>query len=118
MRNIIVGLLSLSFAIILSLPSCTYRKTQEILGSVCDTSNTKYSTFVSTMINTNCNSETGCHGASAGSISLEAYTDVSGLASDILSRIKSGNMPKGHSKLDDCTIERFEAWVNKGARNN
>lgn len=118
MRKIIVGLLGLSFSIILSLSSCTYRNTQEILGSVCDTSNTKYSTFVSNFISTNCNSKGGCHGVSPGSISLEAYSDVSSVASDILDRIKSGNMPKGGTKLDDCSIERFETWVNKGARNN
>ena len=120
MRKIVLTLSSLTLVISLSFPSCSYRNTEEILGAVCDTSNTKYSTYVKNIITTRCNSESGCHGVDAGSISLETYADVtaSGIPDDILTRIKSGNMPKGSSKLDDCTIYKIENWMSTGAQNN
>lgn len=120
MKIIKASLVAFSVMLLTLFSSCTYRNTEDILGSICDTSGIKYSTYIQNTIQTHCNSESGCHGVSAGSISLESYTQVTenGVPTDILSRIKSGNMPKGAAKLDDCTISKIEKWVNDGAPNN
>lgn len=105
---------------ILSMFSCTNKNKQDILNQgICDTSNTKYSTVISPIITTSCNTQSGCHGgASLGSVSLESYQDVKDRVTDIVNRVNSGNMPKNNSKLDDCSISKIESWVNKGAQNN
>ena len=99
--------------------SCTNHNKQDILHlNICDTSITKYSTTISTIISNNCASQSGCHGPLPGSVSLEIYQNVKDRATDIVNRIKAGNMPKNNPKLDDCTILKIETWVNKGALNN
>ncbi len=105
---------------IFSVFSCTNRNKQDIIeNSICDTTITKYSTVISTIITTNCNTQSGCHGGvSLGSVSLESYQDVKDRAADIVNRINSGNMPKNNPKLSDCNILKIETWVNKGAQNN
>lgn len=99
---------------------CTNHNKQTILGNgFCDTSNTKFAAVIQPIIQTHCNTQSGCHGGiNYGSIPLESFQNIKDKYSDILSRIKSGNMPKGNPKLDDCTILKFETWVNKGAQNN
>lgn len=99
---------------------CTNRNRQEIMATnMCDTTLTTYSAIVSNIITTKCNDQSGCHGsASPGSVSLQSYQNVKDRITDILDRIKSGNMPKSNPNLDDCTILKIETWANKGAINN
>jgi hypothetical protein len=51
-------------------------------------------------------------------MSLEGYANVNSNYAEILTRIKSGNMPKGASKLDDCTISKIETWIGRGHQDN
>ena len=107
-------------ALIATFSSGTNRKKQDLLNvTVCDTANAKYSNAISVIVTNSCNTQAGCHGsASPGSVVLESYQSVKDRTGDILSRIQSGNMPKNNAKLDDCSIAKFESWVNKGALNN
>lgn len=94
----------------------------------CTTDNMSYANDVWPVINASC---TGCHsGASpSGNISLENYTDVAagadisaGNYGSLYGTIShaSGNspMPKGGSKLSDCTISKIKAWIDQGAQDN
>jgi hypothetical protein len=99
--------------------SCTYKSKEELLGSVvCDTSGVKYSSTIQPILTTYCNSQSGCHGANAGSISLVGYQNVFNNVDNVFSAIDNGSMPKGSTKLDACTINQFQNWLNQGAPNN
>ena len=107
-------------AFLFILTSCTNKNKQDLLNTmVCDTTNTKFSTVINQIIVTQCNTQSGCHGApSLGSISLEGYQNVYDNYAEILTRIKSGNMPKNNPALDVCSILKIENRINKGAQNN
>ncbi len=98
--------------------ACTNKNKQEFVAQ-CDISNTSYINDIVPIINTHCNSQSGCHGGvDIGSISLETYNDVKENIDDILVRIKTGNMPKNNSKLEDCLIAKIQEWKNLGTPNN
>ncbi len=118
---------TISIALLFSIVSigimqgCTYAHKDKVLGNsgICDTTNTKFAAVIQPIITTYCNTQSGCHGGSnLGSISLEGYNNVKDNYTSILSRIKSGNMPQGSPKLDDCTILKVQTWVDRGAQNN
>jgi uncharacterized membrane protein len=99
---------------------CTNNKKQTLLGNICDTTDTRFSTVVNPIIISECLS---CHSNSnavseGGGISLEGYANVNAYYQQILSDINSGRMPWGKSKLDDCTILKIQTWVNRGAKND
>lgn len=111
-----------------SLTSCYYHNEEEISGipQCSDTADITYSTGVQPILSTNCYS---CHSnavsASLGSgVKLENYADVVTRAQNgslVGTITHSGNyphMPKGGSKLDDCTIQVIQKWVESGALNN
>ena len=112
-------LLPLTFAFIALSTSCEYTNKDKLLANsgVCDTSNVKYSTTISTMMTNYC---TNCHGGSSpsGGINLEGYSNMSIYAAASLSAMKDGSMPQGSSKLDDCTINKLERWILNGSKNN
>jgi len=116
----------LSLFSMLCFSSCYYDKASVIYPSTasCDTASVKYSTFISPTLNTYCN---GCHGGSAAmgaGIVLDNYTSVktyvtsTKLLSSIQQNGTASAMPKGGSKLDACTINKFDAWIKNGAPNN
>jgi hypothetical protein len=107
-------------ASLLFLIGCTSKNKQDLLSTtICDTIDTKFSTVVNQIIVTQCNTQSGCHGSpSFGSISLEGYQNVKDNYASILTRIKSGNMPKNNPALDACSILKIETWINRGAQNN
>jgi hypothetical protein len=104
--------------------SCSYKNKETLLGSTtCDTINTKFGGVIMPIITTQCNTQSGCHGASAGSITLETYQEVKDNLPAILDRINrastaSGFMPKNNPKLDACSISQIQTWSNRGALNN
>jgi cytochrome c553 len=80
------------------------------------------------VINASC---TGCHSGSSpsGNVSLENYSAIAAAAAigagnygSLYGTIShaSGNspMPKGGSKLSDCTIAKIKAWIDQGALDN
>lgn len=99
--------------------SCTYKSKEELLAGVtCDTTGITYTSTIQQLVTTHCNAQSGCHGASPGSVSLITYQNVKDNVDNVMSEIESGGMPKGASKLDICTISKFQTWVNHGAPQN
>ena len=92
-------------------------------GTVCDSSQFKYSTNVSVILGTYC---LGCHGGTApsGGINLSTYNGVFQVASSgrLVGAVSHAPgyspMPKNTSKLSICQIAQIRKWVNSGAPNN
>lgn len=89
----------------------------------CDTANSKYSTVVMPILQTNCYS---CHSGSnvnAG-VSLDSYTQLRSLAlsGTLIGVITHASgypaMPEGKPQLSDCDINKIRSWINNGAQNN
>lgn len=111
--------------------SCYYDKADQVYPTPdCDTTAVSFSTDVQGVFSQYCNS---CHGGTAdlgGGIQLNDYTTASGLSLDGLyggegtllsSVLQDGGaspMPRGSSKIDDCSINIIRAWKNQGAPNN
>lgn len=116
-------LFSIIVFIALLVTACYYDNEEELYpdyGRVCDTLSVTYEPQISTLINNYCIS---CHGASVaatlgGSIGLYNYKQVSDQAAAVYGAIThSGGyspMPKGGSKLDDCTIAKLDKWIREG----
>ena len=108
-----------------SLPSCYYNNEEELLGTViCDTSAVKYSTVISTIVNTNC---MPCHSTAVKEfgISLEGYTNLKANIEPlgrVLGAIRHTSgyfpMPKNTAQLSSCDISKMEKWVSEGGLNN
>jgi len=109
---------------------CFYDKVdQQYPGGTCDTTVVRYSVEIKAILDANCSS---CHQGSApvSGINLYDYATISALALDgkyvygsLLSAVlhEGGNpnqMPQGGAKLPQCELNKFTAWVNRGAPNN
>ena len=101
----------------------------------CDTTGVTYSGTIAAIISdNNCNS---CHASavargSGGNIVLDTYTGtkVSALAGQLVPSVRQvatcttcvpaypsyEPMPRGGSKIDDCSIKKIVAWVNQGCK--
>jgi len=108
--------------------SCVYHNEEDLYpqSDSCDTSNITFSSSVQPVLQQNCLS---CHGNNTasslgGNIKLEDYQDVKLRADDgsLLGTITHERgyspMPRGASKLDDCTITIMEIWINSGFPDN
>ena len=92
-------------------------------GTVCDSSQFKYSTNVSLILGTYC---VGCHSGTApsGGINLSTYNNVYLMATNgrLVGAVSHAPgyspMPKNTSKLSECQIAQIRKWVNAGAPNN
>lgn len=87
----------------------------------CETTNVQYSAFVRPLIQARCQ---GCHSGNApqGGINLSTYANVKSVASNgklyaAVTRTADW-MPKGGTKLDQCTIDKLKAWIDAGAPEN
>ena len=106
---------------------CYYDKASLVYpsdGNTCDTTAITLSADINNILTASCFS---CHGgdaASGGGIQLEqyavikAYADNGRLLSSITQDGGASAMPQGASKLSDCNINKFRAWINNGAPNN
>lgn len=117
------------FFVIIIFHSCYYDSEEYLfpdINSSCDTLDITYNSTVQPVLQSYCYS---CHNNSnanalGGGIKLEDYNDVKIVADNdrLLGTISHeagySPMPKGGSKLDDCTISQIELWVNSGAPNN
>lgn len=127
MKHIVLvfGLLLTSFYF----SGCKYEN-EETLYGVCDTTNATYDQVVKPILVGNCNS---CHNSSnpGGGYNFTSYDDdVDGnlgvhssalngsLYGTIAWSTNFSQMPKGKSKLDDCSINKVKAWIDRGALNN
>lgn len=114
-RHIILGsIIILSFIV-----ACT-SDTEEPIA--CDTSGLTYSNEIAAIFNSSCATTNACHNTNASStFSLANYADI---AAQIPNNRISGAinhdsgfsaMPRGASKLNDCTISKIDQWLADGA---
>lgn len=115
MRYTLIVFLLFLFVALLS--ACTNHNQQTLLGGICDTSDTKFSSVVNPIITSKCVS---CHnnGSSAAGISLEGYANVALHYDAILRTMNNGSMPKNGDRVDACSITKIVTWVNRGKQNN
>ncbi len=119
----------LSAVSIVILAGCYYDNSETLypkLTSDCDTTQVTFSGTIKPMLQSYC---LVCHStsqasASGGSVKLELYADVKkqvdngkiwGAASQSAG---FSPMPKGGTKLDNCTLTKLKKWINDGAANN
>lgn len=118
--------------ILLSVPflnSCYYDNFSEINPVIggCDT--TGLITFngeISTIFNRSCGAaDVGCHKTgNSQNINLDEYASTSSAAANgsllgsILHQSGFTSMPLGGGSLDNCDIQKIQAWVNRGKPQN
>ncbi len=111
---------------LLLISSCEYNNLEVMypIEEICDTTDVSYSNSIQALLTANCGTTTTCHQAS-GSLSeipLVTYDDVMNVVAtgQFLSSVThDGNtalMPKGGSKLNDCSINTIKAWINQGTK--
>lgn len=121
--GIVLAIMALSM-----IPGCYYDNEEELypLDSFCDTVNVSYTAFVQPLIDANCYD---CHSQSAApsfgaGYDLETFATLQNKVNDgkLLCSIQHGSgcspMPKGGTKLPQCSINKVQAWIEAGAPNN
>ena len=110
-----------------SLDSCYYDIEEELYpayaNSVCDTNNVTYVKDIEPLIRNNC---LACHGTGIGlgNITLETYNDLQpyiqngALLGSMEHQAGYSPMPKGGTKLSQCSISLLKSWISKGSLNN
>jgi mono/diheme cytochrome c family protein len=114
-----IALLAISTLI----PSCYYDKEENLYPfAACDTSNVTYSQTVAPIMAANCNA---CHSGSSpeSGITTDSWTGLqtvvlNGKLIPAIEHTGPSQMPKGASKLPDCSISQIKKWVSNGAPNN
>lgn len=93
-------------------------------GTTCDTASVTYASTIKSIIDSKC-ATSGCHATNSPTgINLSAHTGLATIANNgklmasITHNGSASAMPKGMSKLDDCSIAKIQKWVNDGAPNN
>ena len=119
-------LLAITFIAIIFIYSCTKDKgalpPPVVVADTC-TSNIKFSTQVTAIINTKC-AVSGCH-LPSGYKDFTTYVNIMGNTSPATIKIRinstsSNVMPPSYSSytLSACEISKLGAWVDAGAPNN
>jgi hypothetical protein len=93
-------------------------------GSTCDTSSVTFAGSITPLLNsygcTNCHSGTN----PPGNITLTSYNGVKAKINDgrlwgAINHLPGFRpMPEGGNKMNNCDINKFRAWINRGALNN
>lgn len=103
---------------------CTKSNEEELFaGSVCATENVSYQAEIVPIMQNNC---LVCHSTAAGlgNIRLQRYTD---LIAYIPGGLLMGSirhdpgfkpMPQNGNRINDCDIEKLEAWIESGFPEN
>ena len=107
------------------LSACTYDNEEELFEDAdCPTLNMSLADDIAPILeSTGCIS---CHSTASpsGGVALEMYDDIKTVVDNgkLLSSIKwdgeATNMPMGGNQIDECLINKIEAWINQGALNN
>lgn len=112
--------------------SCAYNKESELYPTptvtpTCDTTNAKFTAFVSPLITASC-ATSNCHSTArqASGINLGTYTAIkSYIMADKATFLGSidrlpgySSMPQGAAKLAACDIVKLKSWINAGMLNN
>ncbi|RYG04631.1 MAG: hypothetical protein EOO02_05700 [Chitinophagaceae bacterium] len=113
----------------LAVASCSSDSEEDLLPpptppSGCDTAQVAFAATITPLLGTyGC---TNCHSGTApsGNINLSSYSGVKAKVDDgrLLGAITHADgfrpMPQGGNKMSDCDINKFRAWINRGALNN
>lgn len=122
----------LTFLFLISFVTGCYYDNEERLyptidsSNSCDTTNVTLSQSVMPILQSRC---LGCHGANVANglgsgINLETYSELTKWVNNgqLEGAINHDPgympMPQGASKLDDCSINKITAWINRGALND
>jgi hypothetical protein len=106
-----------------SMSGCYYDVEEELYG-FCDTTNVTFSGTVNNLLTSyGC---IGCHSGTApsGGFSLVGHAAVKAKAQGgrMVGAINHAPgfspMPQGGAKMNQCDIDKIEAWINAGAPNN
>ncbi len=114
------------FLTVLVFTKCYYDKADQVYPQPrnCDTTNIRLSVELNSILSANC---FACHSGTAESGSgiqldqyavIKTYADNGQLMSAITQDGKVSPMPKNASRLSDCDINKFAAWINNGAPGN
>jgi hypothetical protein len=105
---------------------CYYDNFEEIhpvLNETCDTTGTiTYTNTVAAILTSKCGSgDISCHKAgNTADIVLDSYVELNNYVLDgsfigsILHQTGFKPMPKGGGTLDNCNIQKIQAWLNRG----
>ncbi len=114
-RYIIVGTIILLSCLI----ACTSDMEEPM---TCETTGLTYTNEIAAIFNSSCANTAACHNASATStFSLANYDDVlieiprNRISGSINHESGFSPMPRGASKLNDCTISKIDQWLADGA---
>jgi len=122
----------LVLASLLSLQSCFYDNLDEIhaaddLFNPCDTSGViSYSADIAPIMANSCGANNTCHksGNSDSDLPLDNIQNIRDYVLDgtlmgsILHESGYEPMPEGGGKLSACSIQKIQAWINRGTPNN
>jgi hypothetical protein len=87
----------------------------------CDLTEARFGTFVKPLMQSKCQ---GCHSGNSpqGGIKLTNYAEIKTVALNgklYAALTRSANwMPQGGAKLDNCSLQKIQAWVQAGAPEN
>jgi len=111
---------------VLFFTSCTYHNEVDYFAGTtdtCNTSNMSFQTDIQPILQASCVS---CHnsGSASGGVNLDGYENAkpyaqSGKLSNVINH-KFGvtPMPMNADKLSDCTINKVDAWIDQGFKDN
>jgi hypothetical protein len=120
--SVVLSSLLLTWASV-SFSGCYYDVEEELYG-FCDTTNVTFSGTVNNLLTSyGC---LGCHSGSApsGGFVLSSHAAVKAKVTDgrLVGAINHhpgfSPMPQGGAKMNQCDIDKIEAWVTAGAPNN
>jgi hypothetical protein len=123
-KGFIVSFLLIAVALVYT--GCYYDKAELVYPqpAICDTVNMKYSADIVPILAANCYV---CHGGTASGSGgrkfdshalLVNYVNSGELVKAITHTGGVTPMPYNLPKLQECTINKIKAWVNRGAPNN
>ncbi|MBR9921287.1 MAG: hypothetical protein GYB31_10650 [Bacteroidetes bacterium] len=119
-----IKLLSILVLAVLLIPACYYDVEEELYPTNnCDLESVTYTDVILPILEENC---FVCHNAAApqGGVQLEGYSSLKIYvdSGQLLGAIKHESgfspMPQGQPQLDECTISKFQTWIDEGAMNN
>ena len=135
-----IALILITLCCIAGFYSCYYDKADIINPSsnLCDTTVVSYANDIAPIIQENC---TSCHSTNAaasglgGSIPLDTYNSLQAdvalgwllpavnwqinlLPASASASFSPQNMPQNLPQLNSCQLNKLNAWVNQGAKNN
>jgi len=85
--------------------------------SDCSGAAKSYASDIAPIIQTYCNSGSGCHAAGGREIPLATYSQVYNNRSAIRASVISGSMPQ-NSSLTNAQKNTTVCWIDNGASNN